>query len=136
MGTWFCRLLQEAVVTPGWVSTDEFLGGYGAAQALPGPLFSIARISRRATRTRGRADVLGASVALDRDIPSRISSGGGCAACSGEDSSLSPIAFRAIAGVNAAVVGVLAAAFYDPVWKSAVIDWIDIGNRARWDSSR
>src|SRR5208283_1236004 len=35
-------LLREAFVTPGWVSDDVFLAGYGAAQAIPGPLFTFA----------------------------------------------------------------------------------------------
>ena len=35
-------LLREAVVAPGWISSDDFLAGYGAAQAVPGPLFTFA----------------------------------------------------------------------------------------------
>ena len=118
-------LLQEAVVTPGWVSTDEFLGGYGAAQALPGPLFSISAFL--GTRLEhGQGGLLGATVALIAIfLPGFLLVAGALPVW--RRLVAHPVAFRAIAGVNAAVVGVLAAAFYDPVWKSAVIDWIDIG---------
>ncbi len=117
-------LLEESVVNPGWVSQDEFLAGYGAAQAVPGPMFTLA--AYLGTRLPGSdGGVLGASVALTaiflpgfllvtgvlplwRSIMSR------------------PTAAHAIAGVNAAVVGLLGAALYNPVWTSAVQGSIDI----------
>ncbi len=72
---------------------------------------------------------LGAIARVDRDLPAGIFIARLARFPCGAGWSLSPAAFRAIAGVNAAVVGLLAAAFYDPVWKSAVSDWVDVGNR-------
>jgi chromate transporter len=118
-------LLQEAVVTPGWVSTDEFLGGYGAAQALPGPLFAISAFLG-ARLEHGEGGLLGATVALIAIfLPGFLLLAGALPLW--RRLVTQPAAFRAIAGVNAAVVGLLAAAFYDPVWTSAVTDWVDVG---------
>ncbi len=117
-------LLEESVVKPGWITSDEFLAGYGAAQAVPGPLFTLAAYLG-ARLPDGQGGMLGASVALAaiflpgfllvagvlplwRIIASR------------------PMASRAVAGVNAAVVGLLGAALYDPVWTSAVRGPVDL----------
>jgi chromate transporter len=111
-------LLQQTVVEPGWISTDEFLAGYGAAQAVPGPMFTLAAFL--GARLDFVAAPLGAGVCLvaifvpglllvSGALPWWRSIGG------------HPAATRALAGVNAAVVGLLAAALYDPVWTSAVI---------------
>jgi chromate transporter len=117
-------LLEETVVKPGWISPDEFLAGYGAAQAMPGPMFTLAAyLGARLPGADG--GLVGASIALCaiflpgflllagvlplwREIAGRAS------------------AARAIAGVNAAVVGLLGAALYDPVWTSAVRGPLDI----------
>ena len=56
-------LLQETVVKPGWVSNDDFLAGYGAAQALPGPLFTVAAFLG-AKASVGPGGAAGALVAL------------------------------------------------------------------------
>jgi chromate transporter len=117
-------LLEETVVAPGWVSQDEFLAGYGAAQAVPGPMFTIAAyLGARLPGTEG--GLVGASVALAAiflpgfllvagvlPLWRQIAGGAGAA--------------RAIAGVNAAVVGLLGAALYDPVWISAVRAPVDL----------
>jgi len=117
-------LLEEAVVTPGWISSDDFLAGYGAAQAVPGPMFTLAAyLGARIPGSEGGA--VGASVALVAIfLPGFLLVAGVLPlwrAIAGR-----PNAARAIAGVNAAVVGLLGAALYDPVWTSAVRGPIDL----------
>jgi chromate transporter len=111
-------LLKEFVVKPGWISPDEFLAGYGAAQAVPGPMFTLAAyLGARLPGSMG--GISGASVALCAIfLPGFLLIAGILplwSAIAGRQ-----LATRAIAGVNAAVVGLLAAALYDPVWISAV----------------
>ncbi len=117
-------LLEESVVNPGWVSQDEFLAGYGAAQAVPGPMFTLAAyLGARLPGSEG--GVLGASVSLGAIfLPGFLLVAGVLPlwrAIAGR-----PIAARVIAGVNAAVVGILGAALYDPVWTSAVHGPLDM----------
>ena len=111
-------LLEETVVKPGWISTDEFLAGYGAAQAVPGPMFTLAAyLGARLPGAEG--GVVGASVALVAIfLPGFLLVAGVLPLW--QVIAEHPIAARAIAGVNAAVVGLLGAALYDPVWTSAV----------------
>jgi chromate transporter len=111
-------LLQQTVVDPGWVPADEFLAGYGAAQAVPGPMFSLAAyLGARLHGAPGGA--IGATVSLIAIfLPGLLLVAGALPfwhALSGRAGVL-----RALAGVNAAVVGLLAAALYDPVWTGAV----------------
>ena len=111
-------LLEETVVNPGWISQDEFLAGYGAAQAVPGPMFTLAAyLGARLPGSDG--GLIGASVSLAGIfLPGFLLVAGVLPlwrAIMGR-----PIAARAISGVNAAVVGLLGAALYDPVWTSAV----------------
>jgi chromate transporter len=111
-------LLEEAVVKPGWISRDEFLAGYGAAQAVPGPMFTLAAyLGARLPGAEGGG--VGASLALAAIfLPGFLLIAGVLPlwrALAGR-----ALAARAIAGVNAAVVGLLGAALYDPVWTSAV----------------
>jgi len=111
-------LLEEAVVERGWISSDEFLTGYGAAQAVPGPMFTLAAyLGARLPGSEG--GMVGASIALSAIfLPGFLLVAGVLPlwrAVAGR-----PIAARAIAGINAAVVGLLGAALYDPVWTSAV----------------
>ncbi len=118
-------LLREAFVTPGWLSDNAFLAGYGAAQAVPGPLFSFAAY-------------LGTVV-----TPSPHGIAGGCLGLVGIflpgmlvllgvlpfwDSFRTRASAQAMMrGVNAAVVGLLGAALYDPVWTSTVHTSADFG---------
>ena len=112
-------LLQEAVVEPGWITTDQFLAGYGAAQAVPGPMFTVAGFLG-ASFPGARGGVIGAitsTVAIF--LPGLLLVAGALPfwrAIGGRAR-----AVGALAGVNAAVVGLLAAALYDPVWKNAVL---------------
>jgi len=107
-------LLQESVVASGWVGRDEFLAGYGAAQAVPGPLFSFASYLGQ---MQGGALYAGAALA-GIFLPGFLLVAGMLPFW--EAVSRGRLAARAIAGVNAAVVGLLGAALYDPIFLSAV----------------
>ncbi len=118
-------LLRAAFVPPGWVSDGEFLAGYGAAQAVPGPLFTFAAYLGAVAHASPHGlsgAVLGLIglflpgmlilvaalpfwTMLRRDTQARA----------------------AIFGVNAAVVGLLAAALYNPVWSTSVRSPADVG---------
>ena len=117
-------LLEETVVAPGWVSPDEFLAGYGAAQAVPGPMFTLA--SYLGARLPGaEGGLVGASVALAAIfLPGFLLVAGALPLWSAIAGGA--MAARVIAGVNAAVVGLLGAALYDPVWTSAVRGPVDV----------
>jgi chromate transporter len=118
-------LLQESLVDTGWIGSDTFLAGYGAAQALPGPMFSIAAFLGAEVPT-GLPSLLAAGLAvlalflpgfllLTAALPAwqRLTAWQGA----------SPL----LAGINASVVGLLAAALYDPVLTQGVHDWRDVG---------
>ena len=111
-------LLEAEVVPSGWVTKDEFIAGYGAAQAVPGPLFTF-------------SSYLG--TVIDLGIPKWL--GGVLALCAIFLPSFLLVqgvlpfwellrgftrVRQALMGVNAAVVGLLLAALYDPVWTSAI----------------
>jgi chromate transporter len=117
-------LLRETVVAPGWVSEDEFLAGYGAAQAVPGPMFTLAAyLGARLPGAEG--GLVGATVALLAIfLPGFLLVAGSLPLW--RSIANRPVAVQAVAGVNAAVVGLLAAALYDPVWTSAVRGPIDV----------
>jgi len=117
-------LLEESVVGPGWVPQDEFLAGYGAAQAVPGPMFTFA--SYLGARLPGSdGGVIGASVALTAIfLPGFLLVAGILPLW--RSITKHPSAARAIAGVNAAVVGLLGAALYDPIWTTAVRGTVDV----------
>jgi chromate transporter len=111
-------LLREAFVTPGWVSDDAFLAGYGAAQAVPGPLFTFAAYLGAVAQTAPNG-LVGAILGLiGIFLP-------GILILIGTVPFWDALRTRAGAqaamrGINAAVVGILAAALYDPVWTSSV----------------
>jgi len=111
-------LLQWAVVPPGWVGNEAFLAGYGAAQAVPGPLFTFAAylgasLDGEVTGWAGGALCLAAIF-----LPAYLLVAG--ALPFWEALRRNVRAQAALAGVNAAVVGLLVAALYDPVWTSAI----------------
>ncbi|MFG1392405.1 chromate efflux transporter [Xanthobacter agilis] len=111
-------LLQAAVVTPGWVSTEAFLSGYGLAQAVPGPLFTFAAYLG-AIMGPAPHGVLGAVIALVAVfLPGLLLVAGLLPFWSVLHRR--PAARAAMRGANAAVVGILGAALYDPVWTGAV----------------
>ena len=113
-------LLETEVVGPGWVNQDDFLAGYGAAQAVPGPLFTFSAFlgASMGPEPNGVAGAMLALVAIF--LPSFLLVPAGLAAWGFVRRSA---AFHsALAGVNAVVVGLLLAALYDPVWTSAIGD--------------
>jgi len=118
-------LLHEAFVAPGWVSDDAFLAGYGAAQAVPGPLFTFAAYLG-AVVSQSPHSVAGAAFGLfGIFLPGILVLIG---ALPFWDTFSSQPAVRAtMHGVNAAVVGLLGAALYTPVWTSAVRSVADFG---------
>lgn len=111
-------LLQEAVVPPGWVGGEAFLAGYGAAQAVPGPLFTFAAYLGAVMKPEPNG-VAGAALCLVAIfLPSFLLVVG--ALPFWEDLRRKSFAQAALAGVNAAVVGLLLAALYDPVWIAGI----------------
>ena len=111
-------LLSKAFVTPGWVSEDAFLAGYGAAQAVPGPLFTFAAYLG-AVVTPGPHGIAGAALGLvGIFLPGILVLLG---ALPFWDAFRQRAGAQAIMrGVNAAVVGLLGAALYNPLWTSSV----------------
>ena len=111
-------LLEGEVVAPGWIDRDTFLAGYGAAQALPGPLFTIAAFLG-AHLPFFESPLTGSLVALAAIFaPSFLLVPGLLPLWSGLRGRRG--ARTALAGVNAAVVGLLVAALYDPVFTGSV----------------
>jgi chromate transporter len=111
-------LLREAFVTPGWVSDDAFLAGYGAAQAVPGPLFTFAAYLG-AVVSPSPHGLTGAALGLiGIFLPGVLILMGTLPFW--ETFRKRAGAQAVMRGVNAAVVGLLGAALYNPVWTSAV----------------
>lgn len=118
-------LLQAEVVAPGWVSNDAFLAGYGAAQAVPGPLFTFAAYLGTVMGPPPNGWV-GASICLVAIfLPGLLLVIG--ALPFWDAFRKRPLAQAAMRGTNAAVVGILGAALYSPVWTSAIIRPADFG---------
>jgi chromate transporter len=111
-------LLREAFVAPGWVSDDAFLAGYGAAQAVPGPLFTFAAYLGAVVKPSPHG-VAGAALGLfGIFLPGILILLG---ALPFWDSFRTRIEAQSVMrGVNAAVVGLLGAALYNPLWTSSV----------------
>ena len=103
---------------PGWVGNDAFLAGYGAAQAVPGPLFTFAAYLGTVGETAPNGWAGGLICLLAVFVPSFLLVAGALPFWEGlrHRSGVR----RALMGVNAAVVGLLLAALYDPVWTSAI----------------
>lgn len=110
-------LLREAFVTPGWVSDDAFLAGYGAAQAVPGPLFTFAAyLGAVVSPSHGLAGAALGLIAIF--LPGVLILMGTLPFW--ESFRKRADAQAIMRGVNAAVVGLLAAALYNPVWTSSI----------------
>ena len=111
-------LLHDAVVAPGWVGEQEFLAGYGLVQAMPGPLFTFSAYLG-AVRDPEPSGIAGAAIALGAIfLPSFLLLGGVLPLWS--SIRRHAVVQAALAGVGAAVVGVLAAALWDPVLTTAI----------------
>ncbi|NBI28008.1 chromate efflux transporter [Chengkuizengella marina] len=111
-------LLQSEVVNPGWVTNDQFIAGYGATQAVPGPLFTFSAYLGAVMDTNMNAILVALIAVIAIFLPSFLLV-------------IGVIPFwnvirqkqqfqSALMGINAAVVGILLAALYDPVWTSSV----------------
>lgn len=114
-------LLQSEVVRPLWVTNEQFIAGYGAAQAVPGPLFTFSAYLGAVINGWSGAGVCLAAIFL----PSFLLVIGALPfweVLRGKASFQS-----ALSGINAAVVGLLLAALYTPVWTSAILDPADFG---------
>lgn len=113
-------LLEAEVVDPGWVSPDAFLAGYSAAQAVPGPLFTFAGYLG-ALADPGPGGTAGAAIALAGIfLPGFLILIGILPFW--DSLRRRPAAQGFIRGASAAVVGILAAALYDPVFTTAIVD--------------
>jgi chromate transporter len=118
-------LLQAAVVPPGWVGNDTFLAGYGAAQAVPGPLFTFAAYLGTVMTPAPRGWIGGLLCLVAIYLPSFLLLVG---VLPFWDALRRRAAVQAtLKGVNAAVVGLLLAALYTPVWTSAILAPADFG---------
>jgi chromate transporter len=118
-------LLQAEVVPPGWITNEQFLAGYGAAQAVPGPLFTFAAYLGADMRSApngpaGAALTLGAIY-----LPSFLLLVGALPAWGSLRTQ--PHIQAALRGINAAVVGLLLAVLYQTVWTSAILNAADFG---------
>ncbi len=111
-------LLQVEVVPTGWVSNDAFLAGYGAAQAVPGPLFTFAAFLGASMNEAPSGWLGGLICLLAIFAPSFLLVVG--ALPFWEHLRRNTRTQAALSGINAAVVGLLLAALYQPVWTSAI----------------
>lgn len=109
-------MLEKEIVPTGWLGREDFLAGYGAAQAVPGPLFTFA--SYLGAVMGGWTGAILATIAVF--LPGFLLVIG--ALPFWDYLRTRPGIQGALAGVNAAVVGILLAALYDPIWTSTVLD--------------
>ncbi|MBM3217678.1 MAG: chromate efflux transporter [Candidatus Rokubacteria bacterium] len=117
-------LLQAEVVPSGWVTNEEFVAGYGAAQAVPGPLFTFAAYLG-AVMHRPPNGIAGAALALGAIfLPTFLMVVGALPFLSALRTR--PAFQAALRGINAGVVGLLLAALYHPVWTSAITAPADV----------
>ena len=118
-------LLQAEIVPAGWISNDTFLAGYGATQAVPGPLFTFAAFLG-SSMNQAPSGWLGGMICLIAIFaPSFLLVMGALPFWESLRQNLRTRA--ALSGINAAVVGLLLAALYQPVWTSAIIEVKDFG---------
>lgn len=113
-------LLERVVVPEGWVTREQFLSGYAAAQAVPGPLFTFA--SYLGMTAKGWWGAVTATIAIF--LPAFLLVVGTLPFWS--TLRTEPLVQGVLKSVNAAVVGVLLAALYQPVWTSAVTEPADV----------
>jgi chromate transporter len=111
-------LLREALVPSGWISDEAFLAGYGFAQAIPGPLFTLAAYLGAVCAPGNLRAPWAAATLAAIFLPGLLLALAGAPLL--ERLARARHALSILAGVNAAVVGILAAAFYNPVCITAV----------------
>jgi len=111
-------LLQQDVVPTGWMTNAQFLAGYGAAQAVPGPLFTFSAYLGFVTNTFPNGVIGGILALLAIFLPAFLLVAG---ALPFWNIIRTKHSFQsALSGINASVVGILIAALYNPVWTSAI----------------
>ncbi len=113
-------LLRDLLVPQGWISDSGFLTGYGLAQAMPGPLFTLAAYLGGANALLPAPALAAALALVSIFLPGLLLTLAGASLWSVLTGQRTLAA--ALTGVNAVVVGILAAALYDPVWRAAVHD--------------
>jgi chromate transporter len=111
-------LLQAEVVPPGWLTNEQFIAGYGAAQAVPGPLFTFSAYLGAVQQPEPNGVIGGAIALVAVFLPSFLLVIGALPLWGMVRGRASFQA--ALKGINAGVVGLLLAALYDPVWTSAI----------------
>lgn len=117
-------LLAAEVVPTGWISNDQFIAGYGAAQAVPGPLFTLSAYLGVMMAQPPNGIAGGALALVAIFLPSFFLVVG---ALPFWEAARSRTAFQsALRGINAAVVGLLGAALYNPIWTSAIMGPLDL----------
>lgn len=117
-------LLQESVVGSGWLSQDQFLAGYGASQAIPGPLFAFSAYLGALLAPAPLGYLMAMVALVFMFLPGFLLVAGVLPLW--QAISHNPKANHAIAGVNAAVVGLLAAALYQPIFTSGIASAVDL----------
>lgn len=117
-------LLRDALVPQGWLSDNAFLAGYGAAQAIPGPLFTFSAYLGAVVAPAGATALWSGIALVFMFLPGLLVALAGLPLWSWLGHH--PAARAALAGINAAVVGVLGAALYNPIWVSAVSNSRDV----------
>ncbi len=118
-------LLEEAVVNTGWVSNENFLAGYSASQAIPGPMFAFsAYLGAIIPNSNGISWISALVALLFMFLPGFLLIA--AALPLWQSMANKPLATKAISGVNAVVVGILAAALIDPIIISSIISMIDL----------
>jgi chromate transporter len=117
-------LLRAEVVPPGWISDPAFLAGYGAAQAVPGPLFSFSAYLGTVIFAGPRAWLGGLACLFSIYLPAWLVVGGALPFWH----SLRGQAWAqgALRGANAAVVGILLAALINPIATESLNNWVDV----------
>jgi chromate transporter len=117
-------LLYDSVVGSGWTSEETFLAGYGAAQALPGPLFTFSAFVGAAAEPEPNGGAGAALALVAIFLPSFLLLGAVLPLWSAVRRH--PVVQAAVTGIAAGVVGLLAAALWDPVLQTSVDGWIDV----------
>lgn len=117
-------LLRDAMVPTGGMTDDIFLTGYGVAQAVPGPLFTLSSYLGAVSAPAGFAALWACVAIVFIFLPGMLVALAGVPLW--RWMSKHTAAQGALAGINAAVVGILGAALYDPVWQTAILSKSDI----------
>ncbi len=116
-------LLRQELVPDGWIADGQFLAGYGLAQGMPGPLFTVAAYLGAASAPAHWSVVWAGIALLGIFLPGLLLASGGLSLWTLVAEH--PTVRAGLAGINASVVGILAAALYNPVWLGGVHDGLD-----------